>query len=111
MYRRWDGRLSSGRRDVRVLLLSVPGRRTGVPRETCVRFLPVPEGYLVWGTWSGSRGDPDWFRNLRHAREVDVQVGAVRSRLRPRELLGEERDAAWRDTVLAQAPEVGRYAV
>jgi hypothetical protein len=31
LYRRLDGRLSSGRKDVHVLLITVPGRRTGVP--------------------------------------------------------------------------------
>jgi len=30
--------------------------------------------------------------------------------VRPRELLGEERDAAWKGVVLAQAPEVEKYA-
>jgi deazaflavin-dependent oxidoreductase (nitroreductase family) len=109
-YRRWDGRFSSGRRDVHVLLLTVPGRRTGLPRETCVRFLEVPDGFVVWGTGSGSKQDPDWFRNLRRADVAAVQVGAERLEVHPRELLGAERETAWLDTVLAQAPEVRRYA-
>jgi deazaflavin-dependent oxidoreductase (nitroreductase family) len=109
-YRRWDGRFSSGRRDVHVLLLTVPGRRTGLPRETCVRFLEVPDGFVVWGTGSGSKQDPDWFRNLRRADVAAVQVGAERLEVHPRELLGAEREAVWLDTVLAQAPEVRRYA-
>ena len=110
MYRRWDGRYFSGRRDVTVLLLTVPGRRTGLPRDTCVRYLDVPDGLLVWGTGSGSPRDPDWFRNLRAAGVAQVQVGARRLAVQPRELLGEERDAAWRGTVLARAPEVSTYA-
>ncbi len=56
MYRVLDGRLASGRRDVTVLLLTVPGRRTGSPRSTCVRYLDTDEGMLVWGTGSGSPG-------------------------------------------------------
>ena len=44
VYRRLDGRLSSGRKDVNVLLITVPGRLTGLPRSTCVRFLHTPEG-------------------------------------------------------------------
>jgi deazaflavin-dependent oxidoreductase (nitroreductase family) len=90
MYRTLNGRLSSGSKRVHVLLITTPGRRTGVPRSTCVRYLDSAAGYTVWGTGSGSRRDPDWFRNLRATTETDV--------------------AAWNDTVLAQAPEVAKYA-
>ncbi len=110
MYRRLDGRLSSGSRNVHVLMLTTPGRRTGLPRSTCVRYLDAADGFLVWGTGSGSPQDPDWFRNLRHVDVADVQVRAERVRVRPRELLGVERDAMWNDVVLAAAPEVAKFA-
>lgn len=110
LYRTSDGRLGSGSSRVHVLVLTTPGRRTGLPRSTCVRFLEVPDGMLVWGTGSGSRREPDWFRNLRAAGRSDVQVGAKRFRVRALELVGDERDRAWHDVVLAQAPEVQRYA-
>jgi deazaflavin-dependent oxidoreductase (nitroreductase family) len=110
LYRRFDGRLSSGSKDVHVLLLTTPGRRTGLPRSTCMRYLETAEGLLVWGTGSGSRRDPDWFQNLRAVGRADVQVRADRFEVRARELEGAERDAAWRDTVLAEAPEVAKYA-
>jgi deazaflavin-dependent oxidoreductase (nitroreductase family) len=110
LYRRLDGRLSSGRKGVHVLLITVPGRRTGVPRSTCVRFLTTPEGPVVWGTGSGSPRDPDWFQNLRAATVVEVQVGPDRNRAHPQELVGDARDAMWTETILGQAPEVARYA-
>ncbi len=110
LYRRLDGRLSSGRKDVHVLLITVPGRRTGVPHSTCVRFLTTSEGPVVWGTGSGSPRDPDWFQNLRAATVVEVQVGHDQFRARPQELVGDARDAMWNQTILAQAPEVARYA-
>jgi deazaflavin-dependent oxidoreductase (nitroreductase family) len=110
MYRTLDGRLSSGSKHVHVLMITTPGRRTGVPRSTCVRFLEIPEGYVVWGTGSGSRQDPDWFKNLRLSSTADVQIRDRHFIARPRELLGEERDTMWRDTILAEAPEVSRYA-
>ena len=65
MYRTLDGRLASGSKDVHVLVVTTPGRRTGVPRSTCVRYLDSDDGFIVWGTGSGSPRDPDWFRNLR----------------------------------------------
>jgi deazaflavin-dependent oxidoreductase (nitroreductase family) len=109
MYRVSDGRLLSTK-NAKVLMITTPGRRTGAVHSTCVRYLQTPEGFLVWGTASGAPRDPDWFRNLRRAEVADVQVGVQTLRVRPRELLAEERDAAWQDVVLAQAPEVEKYA-
>jgi deazaflavin-dependent oxidoreductase (nitroreductase family) len=75
-----------------------------------VRYLDTAEGFVVWGTGSGSSRDPDWFANLRKAKVIDVQVGARRLQARPRELVGGDREAMWIDVVLAQAPEVAKYA-
>ena len=110
MYRNLGGRLASGSKDVHVLMITTPGRRTGLPRSTCVRYLDSDEGFVVWGTGSGSPSDPDWFRNLREASVADVQVGASKLRVRPRELVAAERDALWTGVVLAQAPGVAKYA-
>lgn len=110
LYRSLDGRLSSGSKDVHVLLITTPGRRTGRPRSTCVRYLDTDKGLMVWGTGSGSPRDPDWFQNLRHASQAEVQVRDRTFTVRPRELEGQERDRAWTDTVLAQAPEAEKYA-
>jgi deazaflavin-dependent oxidoreductase (nitroreductase family) len=110
MYRAFDGRLASYNKGAKVLMITTPGRRTGVLHSTCVRYLDVPEGFLVWGTASGAPRDPDWFRNLRKAELADVQMGSQTLRVMPRELVAEERDKAWNDIVLAQAPEVEKYA-
>ena len=52
MYRTLNGRLSSGSKDVHVLMITTPGRRTGIPRSTCVRYLETAHGLVVWGTGS-----------------------------------------------------------
>ncbi len=109
MYRTLDGRLSSGSKDVHVLMITSPGRRTGIPRSTCMRYLETPGGLVVWGTGSGSPHDPDWFENLRRAPTSVVQVRDRTYEVAPRELHGDERDAMWRDVILAEAPEVARY--
>lgn len=110
MYRGLGGRLSSGSRDVHVLLITTPGRRTGLPRSTCVRYIDTRDGLVVWGTGSGSRRDPDWFRNLRSAGYAEVQIRQKHFRVLCRELRGTERDDVWNDVVLAEAPEVAKYA-
>ncbi len=108
LYRLSDGRLSSGSNTV--LMVTTPGRRTGIPRSTCVRYFESADGFVVWGTGSGSKRDPDWFRNLRKATVAEVQIGARRLECRPRELVDNEREAVWSDLVLARAPEVAKYA-
>ena len=110
MYRTLNGRLSSGSKKVHVLMLTTPGRRTGLPRSTCVRYLDHDGAMVVWGTGSGSKQDPDWFRNLRAVEVADIQVMARTFKARRRELLGVERDTMWNDVILGEAPEVARYA-
>jgi deazaflavin-dependent oxidoreductase (nitroreductase family) len=110
LYRQSDGRLASGRKGVTVLMLTVAGRRTGQPRSTCMRYLNLDDGWVVWGTGSGSRNDPDWFENLRAADVATVQIGSRVVTAIPREIVGAERDRIWSQVVLAQAPEVARYA-
>ena len=110
MYRRLNGRAMGGTKAAPVVMLTTPGRRSGAPHSTCVRALRTPEGYLVWGTGSGSPRDPDWFRNLRAAGETELQVYAAAGRARARELRGVERDEAWNDLILATLPGVAKYA-
>lgn len=109
MYRRLNGRAMGGTKDAPVVMLTTPGRRSGTPRSTCVRAIRQPDGYLVWGTASGSPRDPDWFRNLRAAGATDLQVRDERVRASARELHGSERDAAWNDVILAKLPGVAKY--
>jgi deazaflavin-dependent oxidoreductase (nitroreductase family) len=110
MYRTLGGRLSSGSKNVHVMMITTPGRRTGIPRSTCVRYLDHDGGYVVWGTASGAPRDPDWFQNLRAVEVAEVQVMKERLQVRPRELLADERAATWIDVILAQAPDVEKFA-
>ena len=95
--------------DTTVLMVTSPGRSTGLPRSTMVRYLEHDGGYLVWGTGSGSPRDPDWFRNLRHTSRARIEIGRDAHDVDVEEITGTERDRVWRDVVLAQAPGVARY--
>jgi deazaflavin-dependent oxidoreductase (nitroreductase family) len=109
----WTHRVAKGRLDsfgdARVLMLTSPGRNTGLPRSTMVRYLDHEGGYLVWGTGSGSPTDPDWFRNLRRASRASVEIGATSHNVQPEVLEGAERDRVWREVVLVRAPQVEKY--
>ena len=106
-------RVAGGRLDAvgdqTVLMITSPGRRTGRPRSTMVRYLEHDGGYLVWGTGSGAPRDPDWFRNLRHTERATVEIGRQRQEVVREELTGPDRERAWREVVLVRAPGVARY--
>jgi deazaflavin-dependent oxidoreductase (nitroreductase family) len=109
----WLHRVGKGRLDAwgdtTVLMITSPGRRTGVPRSTMVRYLEHEGGYLVWGTGSGAPRDPDWFRNLRHTPRARIEIRTDAQDVEAEELGGAERERIWREVVLAQAPGVARY--
>jgi deazaflavin-dependent oxidoreductase (nitroreductase family) len=107
-HHRFHGRLDSGGK-AKVLMLTSPGRRTGLPRSVMVRYLDHDGGYVVWGTGSGSPTEPDWFRNLRRTTRAQVEIGTTSRAVTPQVLSGAERDRVWHDVVLAAAPEVAKY--
>ncbi|HEY0644656.1 MAG TPA: nitroreductase/quinone reductase family protein [Nocardioides sp.] len=108
LHRAAGGRLDAWG-DTTVLMITSPGRRTGLPRSTMVRYLEDDGSYLVWGTGSGAPRDPDWFRNLRHAPRARIEIGRDAQEVDVEELTGAERERVWRDVVLVRAPGVARY--
>lgn len=110
LYGLLDGRYLGGSREVNVLIVMVPGRRSGIMRSNCVRFIRTADGLVVWGSGSGSKHDPQWFQNLRAAGGATVEIGRERLQVRAREVTGRDRDVMWTDVVLAEIPAVARYA-
>ena len=104
LYRRSGGRLGGPGKGATIALLTVPGRRTGVPRTVALGLHPHGADYLAVGTGSGSPREPDWFRNLRVASNAGVQIRDRRLTVGVRVSVGEERDRLWEDVVLVQAP-------
>ncbi|MGA8979006.1 MAG: nitroreductase family deazaflavin-dependent oxidoreductase [Pedococcus sp.] len=110
VYKASGGKLGGkGSGGVRVLLLTVAGRKTGQPHTTAVGYFDHEGGYLVVGSAGGLPHDPQWFRNLRAASGAEVQIGRRTTSVAIRELTGAERDAAWKDVVLVQCPPFGKY--
>lgn len=107
LYRKSDGRIGGG---PAVIVITTPGRKSGVLRSTCVRYVKSSDGLVVWGTGSGSTKVPDWFLNLRHAGKTTVQFGEESREMRVRELNGPEREHVWHNVILAEVPGVARFA-
>lgn len=110
LYRVSNGRLPGSSGSVRIGLLTVHGRRSGKTRTTPLGFFPYQEGFLVVGTASGSPQDPQWFRNLRAARQASIQIGSQQFDVDVRIAGSTEREALWREAVLVHAPRRHRYA-
>lgn len=85
-------------------LITVRGRKSGVPRTTPVAVVDIDGRRWVVGTF----GDVNWVRNLRAAGEGVISVGKRRQQVRATELSVPEREAFFRDVL---APYVRRLRV
>ena len=92
------------------LMLTVVGRKSGVPRTTPLLCVPYGDGQLIAGSNFGGPKAPVWVVNVRAADEVTVQIGGKEHRARPREIPpGPERDQVWAH-MLRTWPNYARYA-
>jgi deazaflavin-dependent oxidoreductase (nitroreductase family) len=80
---------------VRTLVLATTGRRTGVPRRTCLIYGTAGGEYVVVASKGGAAQDPAWFRNLEAEPTVGVQAGTRRFTARARVASPAERAALW----------------
>jgi len=76
-------------------LITVRGRKSGVPRTTPVAIVEIDGRRWVIGTF----GDTNWVRNLRAAGEATVSVGRRREDVKAAELVGEDRISFFRDVL------------
>lgn len=77
------------------LLLTVAGRRSGIPRSTPLLCVPYGDGWLIAGSSFGAPKPPVWAANLGAASTVTVRFQRQDLTATWRELEGAERDAAW----------------
>jgi len=76
-------------------LITVRGRKSGLPRTTPVALVEIDGRRWVIGTF----GDTNWVRNLRAAGEATVSVGRRREDVKAAELVGEDRISFFRDVL------------
>jgi deazaflavin-dependent oxidoreductase (nitroreductase family) len=77
------------------LALTVPGRKSGIPRTTPLLCVPHDGGWLVAGSYFGGPNVPLWVGNLRACERATVTVDGVGHTVSWHELDGAERAAAW----------------
>jgi deazaflavin-dependent oxidoreductase (nitroreductase family) len=76
-------------------LLTVRGRKSGVPRTTPLAVIDVDGRRWVWSPW----GEVHWVRNLRAAGRATVEVRRKTEEVTATELSPTERVAFFRDVV------------
>jgi len=98
---RWG--LPMGVRRAPMALLTVRGRRSGIPRTTPVALAGLDGGWLLVAVY----GVSDWSLNLEAAREADVTVRGETTRVDARRLPPHEAAPILRDSI-ADAPAMVR---
>jgi deazaflavin-dependent oxidoreductase (nitroreductase family) len=76
-------------------LITIRGRKTGVPRTTAVAIIAVAGRRWVWCPW----GDVHWVRNLRAAGHATITVRGRKEDVQATELDPAQRVAFFRDTL------------
>ena len=78
------------------LVLSVPGRRSGILRSTPLLTAPRHQGWLVAGSNFGQSGEPAWVANLASVSRARIVWRGESIDVEVTELAGLARDSAWR---------------
>ena len=90
------------------LVLTVVGRRSGIPRSTPLLCVPDGERWLIAGSYFGGPDMPVWVHNVRAAGEATISWRRERIDVTVREVEGEERARRWQ-VMLQIWPNFARY--
>src|SRR4051794_41580334 len=73
------------------LVLTVVGRRSGLPRSTPLLCVPHDDRWLVAGSYFGGPDMPVWVHNLRAAGAATIRFDRTSYDVTAREVSGDER--------------------
>jgi deazaflavin-dependent oxidoreductase (nitroreductase family) len=76
-------------------LITIRGRKSGLPRSTPVAIIEVSGRRWVWAPW----GDVQWVRNLRAAGRATITVRRRKEEVRASELDAAQRVGFFRDVL------------
>jgi deazaflavin-dependent oxidoreductase (nitroreductase family) len=90
------------------LALTVPGRKSGVPRTTPLLCVPHEGGWLVAGSYFGDARMPQWVGNLRATDAAEISWRGTPTLVSWREVTGQERARLWQ-VMLRTWPNFAKY--
>ncbi len=99
LYNASGGRIGSKLAGIRHLLLVTVGRKTGELREHPLACFDIDGKLLVVASNGGADTSPAWYLNLRAQPEVEIQLGATRSKRTARTATAAERSELWPELV------------
>ncbi|MET1042819.1 MAG: nitroreductase/quinone reductase family protein [Microbacteriaceae bacterium] len=108
IYRVTGGRLLGRMAGLSVLLITVPGRKSGVPHTTAVSYFMDADRFVVTGSGAGAVAEPQWFRNLRHVDQAVIEVGPHRIDVTVTIADAGERAVLWRE-LISLSPGFAKY--
>jgi deazaflavin-dependent oxidoreductase (nitroreductase family) len=76
-------------------LVTIRGRKTGLPRTTAIAVIEISGKRWVWAPW----GDVHWVRNLRAAGRATITVHGRQEEVQATELDAAQRVAFFRDVL------------
>lgn len=110
MYRRTGGKVGGrAKGGSPVLLLTVAGRRSGIPHTVPVAYVERDGVYFLAATAGGQPREPQWVRNLRAASTATIEVGREKRSMSVEVLRGTKSDEAWKDIIVATYPSFAPY--
>jgi deazaflavin-dependent oxidoreductase (nitroreductase family) len=77
------------------LMLTVVGRKSGVPRSTPLLCVPYEDTYLVAGSYFGGPKEPIWVANLEAAMAGELRVDGRTKPFTARAIEADERERLW----------------
>jgi deazaflavin-dependent oxidoreductase (nitroreductase family) len=90
------------------LVLTVVGRKSGLPRSTPLLCVPDHGTWLIAGSYFGGPDMPVWVGNLRAAGVAEIGYDGVQVPVVEAELSDDDRAAAWQ-VMLRTWPNFARY--
>ena len=90
------------------LMLTVTGRKSGLPRSTPLLCVPYGDAILIAGSYFGGPKEPLWVKNIEANPEVTVRFKGKTSAMNARLLDGDDRAAAWQ-AMLKTWPNFAKY--
>lgn len=90
------------------LALTVPGRKSGIPRTTPLLCVPHQGGWLVAGSYFGGPDVPLWVGNLRACSTAQAVVDGHAHTVTWCEVEGDERTEVWQ-VMLRTWPNFAKY--
>ena len=90
------------------LMLTVIGRKTGIPRSTPLLCVPYGDSILIAGSYFGGPKEPLWVKNIEANPKVTVRFKGSTKEMVATLLEGDDRAKAWQ-AMLKVWPNFAKY--